>query len=108
MINLSVARQFSKYPGGRYIKISENSGEEFRERFLVPALKANERVLVELDGVVGYGSSFLEEVFGGIIRAMGWRTRAEVNQHLAVVSERDSWMREVNRYIDDELSRRAA
>ena len=105
MTTLSVARDFSKYPGGRFIKISENSGEEFRDRLLLPALRTNGRVEVELDGVVGYGSSFLEEVFGGIIRAMKWRTRTEFNQHVAFTSERDSWVREVNQYIDEELSR---
>lgn len=105
MTSLSVARQFSKYPGGRYKRISEYSGEEFRERLLVPAINRGEKVVVELDGVVGYGSSFLEEVFGGIVRAMRWLNRDQVNKHLKINTARESWLLEVNQYIDDELQR---
>lgn len=59
-------------PGGRYIKDGEFSGEWFRNEFLVPALRnavaGDDTLTVELDGTSGYGSSFLEEAFGGLIR----------------------------------------
>jgi hypothetical protein len=29
---------------------------------------ASEKVIVQLDGTLGYGSSFLEEAFGGLVR----------------------------------------
>lgn len=61
---------FTKYPGPRYRALGSNSGEEFREQYLIDALKSNSEVSVNLDGVLGYGSSFLEEIFGGIVRAM--------------------------------------
>ena len=68
---LSVS-DFTKYPGGRKKKDGPYSGEEFRDNFLKPALlaakAARSKVIVNLDGVAGYGSSFLEEVFGGIVR----------------------------------------
>lgn len=105
MTTLSVAQQFSKFPGGRFRRISENSGEEFRERLLEPAVKGDEKVIVNLDGVVGYGSSFLEEVFGGIVRAMRWMSRDQVNSHLGIEASRESWLLEANQYIDDELER---
>jgi len=69
MFNLKVT-DFTKYPGPRFKKLGPNSGEEFREDYLVEALKKDSEVSVNLDGVIGYGSSFLEEIFGGIIRAM--------------------------------------
>ena len=106
MTTLSVARQFTEFPGGRSRRISEFSGEQFREEFLEPAVKSGEEVIVELDGVVGYGSSFLEEVFGGIVRAMKWLNRDQVNKHLKIISSRESWLIEANQYIDDELRRR--
>ena len=105
MTTLSVARQFTQFPGGRYRRISEFSGEEFRDDYLKPAIERGEEVVVELDGVVGYGSSFLEEVFGGIVRAMKWPNRDQVNQHLKIKSTRESWLIEANQYIDDELRR---
>lgn len=62
----------SPSPGGRYIKDGDFSGEWFRNEFLVPSLREavinNDTVTVELAGTSGYGSSFLEEAFGGLIR----------------------------------------
>lgn len=69
MFDLKVT-DFTKYPGPRYRSLGPNSGEEFREEFLIDALKESSDVSVNLDGVLGYGSSFLEEIFGGIVRAM--------------------------------------
>ncbi len=65
-------RDYAAAPGGRYRKDGPFSGEEFRDDVLVPrlldAVGKNEQVVVELDGVSGYGASFLEEVFGGLVR----------------------------------------
>ena len=104
MTTVSV-RQFSEYPGGRYRHISEFSGEEFRETVLEPALKSGGSVVVDLDGVVGYGSSFLEEVFGGIVRAKKWLSKDEVDRHLKIASQRQSWLVEAYQYIDEQLAR---
>ena len=59
-IRVNVSRQFATLPGFRYKRLGPNSGEEFRERFLVGPLMAGKSVIVELDGVRGYGSSFLD------------------------------------------------
>jgi hypothetical protein len=69
---ISIANDFTRYPGVRYRKDGSFSGQEFRENVLTPALEDarsdNSVVVVILDGVAGYGSSFLEEAFGGLIR----------------------------------------
>ena len=71
-IKISVSEDFSRRPGPRYWSFGVNSGEEFRQDVLIPALqKAKEKhakVIVNLDGTMGYGSSFLEESFGGAVR----------------------------------------
>ena len=79
---LNVAKDFSRYPGGRYRAKSRNSGEDFRERLLLPALRAGD-VTVVLDGVRGYGSSFLEEVFGGAVRQMRWKSIQEAHEYIS-------------------------
>lgn len=70
---LSVAQDFSPFPGGRTRADGPYSGERFRDELLLPALleaeKAGTKVIVILDGVTAYSSSFLEEVFGGLIRS---------------------------------------
>lgn len=65
---INVAKDFSRYPAGRYKQDGPFSGEAFREDFLLPALEKNENIIIDLDGTRGYGSSFLEEAFGGLVR----------------------------------------
>lgn len=71
MTKLRVA-DYASSPGGRFMSDGDFSGEWFREQILVPALLAakdkSEKLEVELDGTSGYGSSFLEEAFGGLVR----------------------------------------
>ena len=66
---LSIARKFSEFPAGRNKGDGPYSGELFRENYLIPLLKdPNIIIEVDLDGTLGYGSSFLEEAFGGLVR----------------------------------------
>lgn len=104
MTAVSVAREFTVTPGGRYRRISEFSGEEFRQKLLEPAVRSGQPVVVDLDGVVGYGSSFLEEAFGGIVRTMGWQSRADFDRYVRIRTSKDSWRVEVDQYIDDALA----
>lgn len=60
--------EFSRFPGPRFKKLGPHSGEEFRDNVLKIALESDIEVQVDLDGVFGYGSSFLEEAFGGLVR----------------------------------------
>lgn len=68
MREIVIARDFSAFPGGRYIAHGKGSGELFRRDFLVPILDRSEAAKIQLDGAVGYPSSFLEEAFGGLVR----------------------------------------
>lgn len=65
---INIATDFSKSPAGRFISDGPNSGERFRRDFLIPGLNKHERLMINLDGTRGIGSSFLEEAFGGLIR----------------------------------------
>lgn len=59
---------FTEYPGPRYKRLGEGSGEEFRDHIFIPAMKEHGSLVVDLDGTRGFGSSFLEEAFGGAVR----------------------------------------
>lgn len=86
---ISIADDFSKYPGPRYEQDGLDSGEKFRKTVLIPALRdAQARgvvLTVVLDHVAGYGSSFLEEAFGGLVRS-GFTPEA-LRRHLNIVAE---------------------
>lgn len=68
---ISIARDFSPFPAGRKRGDGPYTGEKFREDILRPTLARSDHVVIDIDGVEGLPSSFLEEVFGGLIRA-GW------------------------------------
>lgn len=72
MSTIKISRDFSRTPGPRYIREGPYSGQAFRESLLRRAVRnaiaSNETLEVDLDGVAGYGRSFLEESFGGLIR----------------------------------------
>lgn len=68
-IVINIAKEFSRYPAGRYLADGPANGEKFREEFLVPILREKNKAIIFMDGTRGYGSSFLEEAFGGLRRA---------------------------------------
>ena len=97
MKTINIANDFSVFPGGRYRSDGEFSGEEFRDNILIPALQKYQQVIVELDGTRGYGSSFLEEVFGGLVRE-GY-DRKFIKAHLTLSSNREGLKKEIFSYI---------
>lgn len=96
---IAIAEQFSKTPAGRHLTDGPFSGENFRETFLLPALQDGSNVEVNLDGTLGYGSSFLEEAFGGLVRA-GLR-QADLKRRLKIKSTRKFYENRIWRYIAD-------
>ncbi|BAK76765.1 hypothetical protein NH8B_1950 [Pseudogulbenkiania sp. NH8B] len=104
-VNISIARDFSRVPAGRYLTDGPYSGERFRDEQLIPALGSAEMVEIDLDGARGYGSSFLEEAFGGLLR----KTRlsfATVKPRLHFISEEDpTLIDEIMEYMEDEAKR---
>src|SRR5690625_5264052 len=96
---ISVAKQFSRTPAGRYKTDGPKSGEAFRETHLIPSLTTNDNVTVELDGALGYGSSFLEEAFGGLVRK-GFKAK-ELEKKLTVNSSFKTYKNRIWAYINE-------
>lgn len=105
MQNISVASDFSRYPAGRYKTDGPDSGERFREDVLLPLLRSGEKFVIRLDGTLGYGSSFLEEAFGGLVR-VHTIPPSTIRQFATFVSSDMSLVREIWKYIDDADRRR--
>ncbi|WP_417840416.1 STAS-like domain-containing protein [Terasakiella sp.] len=100
---ISIAEDFTTTPAGRYRQDGDFSGEAFRDDILVPALKASDIVKVVLDGTRGYGSSFLEETFGGLVRK-GHFTKDELTSKLEIIAETSAFQhykKLVEKYIND-------
>jgi hypothetical protein len=95
--DIDIGRDFTKFPAGRYVTDGIYSGQKFRETILMPALHAFREVRVFLDGTMGYGSSFLEEAFGGLVRE--GLDKQDVLRRLLLISDDRSIVEEIQEYI---------
>ncbi|MBV8603222.1 MAG: STAS-like domain-containing protein [Pelomonas sp.] len=98
--HISIAKDFSPFPAGRYVTDGPFPGEAFRDQVLLPALREHGDVTVDLDGTNGYGSSFLEEAFGGLVRKGGY-SPADLKIRLHIKSQRQSYEVRIWNYIAD-------
>ncbi|MFX4209306.1 STAS-like domain-containing protein [Aliarcobacter butzleri] len=61
------AKEFTPNPGLRFRRISDFSGEEFRESVLERIFKENKKIIINVEGIESsLGSSFLSEAFGNM------------------------------------------
>ncbi|WKW47294.1 DUF4325 domain-containing protein [Myroides sp. JBRI-B21084] len=103
-------RKFSITPGSRYKDEGPHSGEEFREKFLEvefkKALAKKVKLIVDLDGTIGYGTSWLEEVFGGLVRS-GFKA-SDVEKYLDFISNEEPYLIEdIQEYIANAEKRKS-
>ena len=98
---IDVAKEFTNRPFGRYRNDdSERSAEVFRDDILIPAMGKYDHIVVDLSGSNYYGSSFLEEVFGGLVRS-GFKEE-ELNEKLEIIhTVLPSVVTEANEYIKE-------
>jgi len=97
-------KDFSITPGSRYKDegARAHSGQEFRENFLedkfIEAIDKKVKLIVDLDGTIGFGTSFLEEVFGGLARKFG---KKEVKETLDFISNEEPYLiKDIKEYIE--------
>ena len=98
---LNIAKEFSTTPGPRLRSEGESSGQAFLEELLRPrfvsVVESGAKLVVNLDGVAGYPSSFLEQAFGGLAREFG---REKVMNHLEIVCTDEPYITEqIDKYI---------
>lgn len=110
-LRFDIASDFSPTPGPRYIEEGEWSGQDLRERFLkalVESARSSGRsVLINLDGTAGFGTSFLEEAFGGLIREDGFNLQV-LESTLKFKSEEEPYLIEdIWEYMKDAQRERA-
>ena len=104
-ITINIAKDFSRCPGARYKREGDFSGEEFREKLLVPALKEaiemQKKLNIILDGSAGYSTAFIEESFGGLIRIDKFSIE-ELKNCLIITSKEDpSYIDDINQYLEN-------
>lgn len=102
-IDLNLAREFTTTPGPRKRSEGKFSGEQFREELLEKRFReaesADAMLHVNLDGAVGYPTSFLEEAFGGLARIFGVE---KVLKRIEITSKNEPYLiQDIRRYIQE-------
>lgn len=101
---IKIAKDFSENPGGRYIEEGDYSGELFRDQLLYPtyqeALRQNQNLVVDFDGCFGFGTSFLEEAFGGIVRK--YKIRGLLKRITLISTEDETIPELISKYVNAE------
>jgi hypothetical protein len=93
---INIAREFSRAPAGRFISDGPNSGERLRN-LIAPFLENGGHVSLQMDGTRGYGSSFLDAAFGGLVRDCGFHAD-DLIRRVQIVTEDPSLELEIKRY----------
>ncbi|KIM08768.1 MAG: hypothetical protein KU29_03315 [Sulfurovum sp. FS06-10] len=103
MKKINIAQEYTITPGARYITDGEFSGQDFREKFLEPIFSntPEEKVIVNLDGTMGYATSFLEESFGGLVRKFGnkFTNKAIFDTFEFISNDEPACIDEIRKYI---------
>lgn len=104
-MQLKIATDFSRIPGARYPEEGDYSGRDFRTEVLLPllqkAIENGEKLIIDLDGTAGLGTSFLEESFGGLIRENRIPYH-QIKETIVLISLDDpDYISEINSYLKD-------
>ena len=103
MKTINIATQYTITPGARYVTDGDFSGQDFREKFLEPFFSntSEEKVIINLDGTMGYATSFLEESFGGLVRKFGNKfTNKDIFEKFEFISnDEPACIDEIKKYI---------
>lgn len=99
----NVAKEFSRFPAGRFETDGEYSGEALR-KILVDKIDSilfgeADGFVIELDGVMGYSSTFLSSCFTGFFEEV-----AAPSSKIVFSSTSKQLLYEVNEYVNMPLS----
>jgi len=96
IMNVNIT-DYTTIPAGRYISEGEYSGEDCRNKLLSGMFKeAREKgvkMLINIDGLSGYPSSFFNEAIGGLAREYGipydslWNTIELISVEPSLINE---------------------
>ncbi|CAM3571324.1 STAS-like domain-containing protein [Halomonas sp. FME1] len=97
---IDIGLDYTDLPYGRDERDGDLNGKHFRETVLLPALKENKKVIIEMSNALGYGSSFLDEAFAGLIKHGGF-TKDELFERLEFKYNKESVKRNIYKYMQE-------
>ena len=101
-----IAKEYTPYPAGRFKKHGPGSGEGFREKLVEMLNSGTQTIRLVMDHTYGYGSSFLEEAFGGLVRVEKI-TPEKIWQRIEIDTQDATLRQEIQDYVRDAAKRSA-
>ena len=86
------------FPGPRKRYMAPRSGQEFREDCLTELINEKKPFILDMGGMVGYPPSWLEEVFGGMVRHFD---ESQIECFKGVIGVSKDINEDIDRYIKD-------
>lgn len=86
------------FPGPRKRYMAPRSGQEFREDCLTELINERKPFILDMGGMVGYPPSWLEEVFGGMVRHFDG---SQIEYFKGVIGVSKDIGEDIDRYIKD-------
>lgn len=105
-ITLDVS-EYTDMPIGRDSKDGTKNGSDYRDNYVKPALEEYSLVKIDFNNTLGAAPSFLEELFGGLVRA-GLINRKSFHERIEVIYKYESVKNNVEKYVreaDDYLNK---
>lgn len=104
-IKISIAKDFSLYPGARYRTDGDNSGQQFYEDILKPKFNkvwkdSKKTLLIDFDGTFGYASSFISEIFNSLVK--DFKNKKVILKKVIIKSEDDPFLIQAVKHIINE------
>ena len=105
MIKINIANDYTDTPGGRFVKDGPFSGEDFRQKILIPKYREavnNGSILeIDFDGCYGYPSSFLDEAFGGLAKS---EKNHDVLKNIKIIShDQPSLFEDIKKSVEEDF-----
>ena len=91
-----------QFQGPRYKELGDTSGQEFRDEYLLPWLNSlgnDEPAIIDFTGTRVFSPSFLEESFGGAVRADS-KNREKLNK-VSFINIDQIWLEKLKKYIQE-------
>lgn len=104
-MKINIKNDYTRTPSARTEEEGDYSAVRFRKTILAPKIKEaiakNCKIDIVLDGTAGFGTSFLEEAFGGLIREEGLSI-SEIRGVINIISIEEPYLiDDINSYLED-------
>lgn len=87
------AREFSRNPGGKREIDTPWSAELFRTKYLIPLCQEFDRVVIDINGTLGFASCFLEFAFAGLSPTIASKIAIQSDEDPSLKTEIEEYLK---------------